>query len=97
MASLADLVDMHAERDVFETPSSTLANSHVSDVVGDDEDEDDVDVDEIDPLPPFTLDEAKLAMERVYDFFVFINPLSNEQVIATFGIMPMMQMLLMAP
>ena len=49
----------------------------MSEVVGDDEDadddllyqiEDDVDVDEIDPLPPFTLDEVKVAMERVYEF-----------------------------
>ena len=72
MASLAELVDMHSEREVFDTPSSTC---HVSEAIGDDEDgdegllnqfEDDVDVDEIDPLPPFTLDEAKVAMERVY-------------------------------
>ena len=79
MASLAELVDMHLEREVFETISSTL----VGDVVGDDEDgddgllsqiDDDVDVDEIDPLPPFTLDEAKLAMERVYEFVYIHKP-----------------------
>ena len=65
MASLAKLVDMHSEREVFDTPSSTC---HVSEVVGDDEDgddgllyqiEDDVDVDEIDPLSPFTLDKVR--------------------------------------
>ena len=36
--------------------------------------DDDVDVDEIDPLPPFTLDEVKLAMERVYEFVCIHKP-----------------------
>jgi hypothetical protein len=80
MASLAELVDMHSEREVFDTPSSTC---QVSEAVGDDEDddgdllcqiEDDVDVDEIDPLPPFTLDEVKVAMDRVYEFVCIHKP-----------------------
>ena len=62
---------MHAELVLCESPSLTLPISHVSDVVGDDDDEDDghlfktrdvADVNEIDPLTPFPLDEAKLAM-----------------------------------
>ena len=76
MASLVDLVDMHEEREVFESASSTLPSNPVSDDLADDKDEDDghllqsrddADVDELDPLPPFTLDEAKLAIERVYE------------------------------
>ena len=75
MASLVDLVDMYEEREVFESASSTLPSNPVSDDLADDKDEDDghlllsrddVDVDELDPVPPFNRDEAKVAMERVY-------------------------------
>ncbi len=63
--------------------SSTLLSNPVSDDLADDEDEDDghllqsrddVDVDEVDPLPPFTLDEVKVAMERVYEFVCIHKP-----------------------
>ena len=74
MASLVDLVDMHEEREVLESASSTLPSRPVTDDIADDEDEDgihllqtrdDVDVDELDPLPTFNLDEAKVVMERL--------------------------------
>jgi hypothetical protein len=83
MASLVDLVDMHEEREVLESASSTLPSRPVTDDIADDEDEDGIhllqtrdefDVDEIDPLPPFTLDEAKVAMERLYEFVCIHNP-----------------------
>jgi hypothetical protein len=83
MASLVDLVDMYEEREVFESASSTLPSNPVSDDLADDEDEDDahllqsrdhVDADELYPLPPFTLDEFKVAMERVYEFVCIHKP-----------------------
>ncbi len=83
MASLADLVDMHEEREVFKSASSTLPSNSVSDDRTDDEDENDghllqsrdyVDVDELDPLQSFTLDEAKVAMERVHEFVCIQKP-----------------------
>jgi hypothetical protein len=90
---------MHEAREVIESGSSTLPSSPVSGDHADDEDvddghllqtKDDVDVDEIDPLPPFILDQVKVAMERVYKFVFIHKPYFNKLVVAPSVIMLMM-------
>ena len=81
MMEVQDLVDMPAERVVMEPHAAAVPDGLELEPMALEEEEeevamietlDDVDVDEIEPLPPLNLNEAKIYVERLFEF-VCIN------------------------